>query len=103
MTVWWLFNFIYQFIIYFYSIKIIRVMERSSKNYLSIEYMKGIFTAIFTFVYMFVYTIFYPVDSRSNRNNSHRGSGNYDSGNRPGDGRGYGGGSFRYMGGRGWR
>ncbi len=39
-------------------------MERNSKNYLSLEYLKGILLAIHTFIYMFFYTIFYPTNNR---------------------------------------
>jgi hypothetical protein len=66
-------------------------MERSSKNYLSFEYLKGIFLALYTFVYMFFYTILYPPNNRRTNDNINRGStdpGN--SNNRRGGGNGRG-------------
>ena len=73
-------------------------MERNSKNYMSLEYMKGIFLAIYSFVYMFFYTIFYPVKNRSNIN-SNQGLGNFDShDSRRGGGGGLGGASLGFMG-----
>ncbi len=74
-------------------------MERNSRNYISLEYIKAIFLAIFSFIYMFFYTIFYPVNNRSYANNN-QGSGNPDyHGSR---GRG-GGGSYRFVRRGGWR
>ena len=74
-------------------------MERSWKNYLSFEYLKGIFLALYTFVYMFFYTILYPPNNRGANDNIYRSSndpGNSYNRRGGGNGGGFGSNSFRF-------